>query len=128
MRAVLFGETGAADPQRAFFYYRRDDLEAVRSGTWKLHLRRGELYDLAGDVGEQNNLAARHPEIVRGLERLADGCRADLGDAASGAAGQNCRRRGVVETPQPLTVFDPTHPYIMAMYDIEGSAQAPVRE
>jgi uncharacterized sulfatase len=42
---------------------------AIREGKWKL-LRGGEreyLYDLAADIEEKHNLAAKHPEIVAGL-------------------------------------------------------------
>ncbi|MGH8246557.1 MAG: sulfatase-like hydrolase/transferase, partial [Gammaproteobacteria bacterium] len=46
------------------------DQSAVRQGYWKLY--RGtngvsELYDLASDIGENNNLAAAHPEKVTEL-------------------------------------------------------------
>jgi arylsulfatase A-like enzyme len=44
---------------------------AVRSGNWKLiyfHAgQRFELYDLDADIGENHNLSATHPEIVRRL-------------------------------------------------------------
>jgi arylsulfatase A-like enzyme len=86
IRALLFDD-GAASPHEAFFYYQQDDLEAVRSGRWKLHLgkrrrlshddiaeavRSGtfsfdpdalreplrELYDLSTDPGETTDLYA----------------------------------------------------------------------
>lgn len=48
---------------------------AVRDGDWKLVLtgdgRRIELYDLARDRGEANDVAAGHPEVVARLSRLA---------------------------------------------------------
>jgi arylsulfatase A-like enzyme len=48
---------------------------AVRSGDWKLHLvpesSRRELYDLKSDVGEKNNVAAEHPDVVARLEKQA---------------------------------------------------------
>ena len=50
--------------------------QAVRMGHWKgIRLGRGaplELYDLAADIGEKNNLAASHPEIVAQLEALME--------------------------------------------------------
>lgn len=45
---------------------------AVREGKWKLLFNREgslELYDLEGDIGEQNNLAKQNPEIVKRLQR-----------------------------------------------------------
>lgn len=52
--------------------------QAVRMGDWKgvrQQLRKGqnkmELYNLAQDVGEKNDVAARHPDIVERLARIA---------------------------------------------------------
>ena len=54
----------------------KDSAVAVCGGKWKLIVRYGdaekdghELYDLSQDPGEQKNVAADHPEIVK---RLAD--------------------------------------------------------
>jgi len=104
-------------PHEAFFYYLKDDLEAVRSGKWKYHLKRERLYDLEEDVGETKDLSAERPEVVESLMEKARECRKDLGDAATGQEGENCRPPGRVEDPAPLTEFDPDHPYIVSMYD-----------
>ena len=70
------------DPERALiFHYPHqwkpydlvdiDYLSAVRKGDWKLvyRMRTGtlELYNLEDDLGEQNNVAAAHPEKVKEL-------------------------------------------------------------
>ena len=70
------------DPSRALiFHYPHqwkpydlvdiDFLSAVRKGDWKLvyRMRTGklELYNLKTDIGEQNDLSAAHPEIVKEL-------------------------------------------------------------
>lgn len=114
---LITEQNGAPSPYDAFFYYLRDDLEAVRSGRWKLHLKTGELYDLVADIGETTDVAKGHPDVVAALEGKAEKCRADIGDALTDAEGENCRPCGMVENPQPMTEFDPDNPYMVAMYD-----------
>ena len=41
------------------------------------------------------------------------------GCEASGIPGSGRRPAGQVENPRPLTEYDPEHPYIVAMYDLE---------
>ena len=36
--AILLGEPGVRSPHEAYFFYAGDELHAVRSGKWKLHL------------------------------------------------------------------------------------------
>jgi arylsulfatase A-like enzyme len=108
---------------RTFAYYHHDSLEAVRAGNWKLHLRKGdqpvgELYDLVADPAETRNRHAERADLVAELSRIADSYRTDLGDLAMNIEGTNCRPIGRVEDPRPLTHFDPTHPYIEALYDL----------
>jgi arylsulfatase A-like enzyme len=119
---ILLGGDGGS-PHEAFLYYRGNDLEAVRAGRWKLHLsKRGTprelLFDLEQDVGEAEDVAAAHPEVVARLRALADGARADLGDARLGLTGRDLRPVGEVDDPRTLTSFDPTHPYAVAEYDL----------
>lgn len=54
---------------------------AVRSGTWKLLIDAGQLllFDLARDPGERTDLAARHPDVVAKLRRLATDWENDVG-------------------------------------------------
>jgi hypothetical protein len=44
--------------------------------------------------------------------------RQDIGDTARGVEGRNVRPVGRVEEGVCLTEYDPTHPYIMAEYDL----------
>jgi len=112
---LMAGKKGAKSPHEAFYYYRMDQLQAVRSGRWKLHLpykpkRRNQpkdttnaplkLYDLEADIGETNNIAADHPDVVRRLLGLAEQARQDLGDVDRKG---NQRPAGWVVTPMPLT-------------------------
>ena len=110
---ILLGKLGAKNPHEAFFYYSNGNLNAVRSGKWKLKLpttlqdetEYGKyenpkakiplaLYDLERDPGEQKNLAADHPDIVDRLQKLADAAREDLGDRRTGTIGKNVRPLG----------------------------------
>ena len=116
---LMSGVPGAKSPHEAFFYYRGFALEAVRSGKWKLHLphsyrtlagRQGgtggqpakyeqgkiglALFDLENDIGEQHDVSARHPAIVKRIMALADEMRQDLGDSTKKMTGQNRRPPG----------------------------------
>jgi arylsulfatase A len=118
---LMSGQTGAKSPHTALFYYWDRRLEAVRSGRWKLHLPHdyphpdppgsgskpgkyatwkigSELFDLEADLRETNNMAAHHPEVVQRLQALAERCREDLGDSATGQTGRNVRPSGRVST------------------------------
>jgi arylsulfatase A len=77
IRPLLFGEPGARSPHEAFYYYRNNDVQAVRMGRWKF--RRGgpnaplELYDLENDIGEKTNLAQKEPQRAqRMLKQMQD--------------------------------------------------------
>jgi arylsulfatase A len=115
IRPLMFGEEGSESPHEVFYYYAGRNLQAVRSGDWKLVLAhnyrrpmppgkggqpgeygRGRielsLFNLAEDVGETKNVAQEHPEIVKRLERFADQAREDLGDGQR--EGKNVRPVG----------------------------------
>jgi len=114
IRPLLAGKKNAKSPHEAFYYYFRDQLQAVRSGKWKLHLERtqrprgdkkprkipAKLYDLKADIAEKNNLAAKNPDIVKRILALAEKAREDLGDA--NRKGANQRPAGLTVTPKPL--------------------------
>ena len=125
----LFGAETGSSPRETFAYFSNGNLCAVRKGKWKLHLcRRGEwgqqfdavreLYDLQADPGESSNACTDHPEVVAGLTETAEHCRQDLGDNFTGTEGGAVRPCGRVEDPETLTSYDPTHPYIIAEYDL----------
>ncbi len=95
---VLSGE--AKSPHDAFYYYRQSNLEAVRSGPWKLVLQDQQLYNLDEDVGESKNVAAEHSDTVKRLQEFAERARADLGDGPK--PGSGCRAPGRVPEPRPI--------------------------
>ncbi|MEM7032723.1 MAG: sulfatase [Chloroflexota bacterium] len=121
---LLQDENVLEPPRDTFFYYLQNNIEAVRSGKWKLHVYKrdhaiNELYDLEADVGETNNVYDQHPDIVQALMDKIEACRRDIGDDASGVKGENIRPKGHVDNPVTLTNFDPEHPYFVAMYDLK---------
>jgi len=111
---ILSGRPGAKSPHEAFFYYQMDQLQAVRSGKWKLFVpmeskKRNwgqpegktdlKLFDLAADIHEDHNVAEANPEVVRRLLALAEKAREDLGDVNRPGKGQ--RPAGWVDQPAP---------------------------
>lgn len=117
IRTLMEAGDGVPSVHDALFYYREHELQAVRAGDWKLHLLRGELYNLRMDPRESIDRASEQPEVVQQLMQAAAGCRADLGDSCTGTAGANCRPAGRVANPRRLTEYAPDHPYMVAMYD-----------
>ena len=114
---LLAGRPGAVSPHKVFYYYHIEQLQAVRSGNWKLHLARlaprrkgraskreipARLYDLKADIGETVNLAEKHPEVVKRLMALAQQAREDLGDL--GREGRGQRAAAVVDRAKPLVL------------------------
>ena len=103
---LFHGKFEEANPAKAFYYYLRVHLQAVRQGKWKLHLPRQAkqpgtapflvnrhiapvdrvgfgkpfLVDLDKDLGETTNVAEQHPDVVKKLLGLAQNMRNDLGD------------------------------------------------
>lgn len=96
---ILAGEKNAKSPHDTFYYYRGLKMQAVRTGDWKLFLGNGELYNLAEDISESNNLAAKHPEIVKQLRADAAKTTDDLG---VDGVGPGCRPLGLARDARPL--------------------------
>ena len=112
----LMTEKGAPSPTEAFYYYQLEQLQAVRSGTWKLLLPLDSMYknihwgtfmpgrklmliDLKTDIAEETDVSSLHPDIVAKLLEYAQMAREDLGDM--GREGRNTRRAGFVDKPFP---------------------------
>ena len=85
----------AKSPQKAYYFYYGNQLQAVRKGKWKLHFPHGyrtmagkpggkggiptkysqgkiglALFDLKKDIGERKDLASDYPDIVKELSAL----------------------------------------------------------
>ena len=124
IRHLFHGEFDKANGDRAYFYYLRVHLQAVRQGRWKLHLPRDRepvgaapfsrnnhiapadrigfekpfLVDLDNDIGESTNVADQNPEVTERLLALAEAMREDLGDFDR--VGKNMRFSDTVD-PRP---------------------------
>jgi arylsulfatase A-like enzyme len=69
-------------PHDILYFYQDTALRAVRMGNWKYHRPRqqqkakkgvqqatpGQLYDLSTDIGEKNNVAGEHLDVVKRIE------------------------------------------------------------
>ena len=112
---LIFARPDAKSPHKAFYYYHTTQLQAVRSGKWKLVLPQTQkfegwsgkkkdtpiqLFDLSVDPGESNNLAEQHPDVITRLTKFANEARNDLGDGKKKGSGQ--RPAGWVEEAKPL--------------------------
>ncbi len=95
IRPLLLGLANAKSQYKAFFYYRQTNLQAVRSGEWKLTTK-GELYNLEKDTGERTNVAKQNQQVVARLNRYLDEARADLDRE------ENCRPPGIVKNSRYL--------------------------
>ena len=116
---LIKGEADATSPHEAYYFYYGTQLQAVRMGNWKLHFPHGyrtmagrkggtggkptaysqakielSLFDLSSDIGEETNVADKHPEVVKQIQDLADKMRAELGDSGTKVRGSGTRQPG----------------------------------
>jgi len=103
--SVLGPDKHLNSPHSEFYYYSRNELQAVRAGEWKLFERDGEieLYNLHSDISESNNLMNEHPEVVDRLVSKMTEQRRILGHGDH-IACEICRPAGRVENPRYLTI------------------------
>ncbi len=114
------GNFSAKPRDEIYYYYGKNNLNAVRKDKWKLvfpHTYRSyeatvpsndgvggkrisvkldsmELYNMMRDEGERYNVIGLYPEKVAELMKVADRARADLGDLNTGAIGNGVREIG----------------------------------
>ncbi len=105
--------TGKTDksPREEFYYYEREQLQAVRKGDWKLHLPKENrfvyffkedtmkmdtlLFNIHFDIAEQNNQAKELDKKVNELLKVAQKAKNDLGD--KNIPCTNCREPGYIK-------------------------------
>jgi hypothetical protein len=94
----LFGASRNSFPKRTL-YWRRSGIEgpiSLRDGDWKLLDRntpdgKPELYNLASDLGESNNVASKNPKIFKRLKAKLDAWEAQLTTPLWGPGSENYR-------------------------------------
>ena len=79
---LLFGSIDKSPRTEFIHYTSRGDLEGIRQGDWKLLVKKARnqrnntppkppqvfLFNLSNDLGEQTNLAEKHPDLVAKLK------------------------------------------------------------
>jgi len=115
-------DPGAVSPHEAYYFYYGRELQAVRSGKWKLHLPHGyatlsgrkggtggfpakydtarieeSLFDLEKDPGETTDVREANAEVAARIRALAVAMRKELGDAATKETGTGVREPGRVK-------------------------------
>jgi len=119
---LLTGKTLKSPHENLFFYYRRNELHAIRHKDWKYYLshsyrslngKKGksdgtpikyemneikspELYNLIKDPKEKNNVADLHPNIVKKIDRISDSISLILGNSLKGIKGKEVRPIGLI--------------------------------
>ncbi len=120
---LLINKPGAKCPHDVFYhYYRTGELQALRSGPWKLILPHDaycydpsevgsaglpgksrtikitapELYHLGNDLSEQSNVASMNPQVLEQLLKLAERGREELGDSLTKTTGKGLRPAGMI--------------------------------
>jgi arylsulfatase A-like enzyme len=110
--SLITGSKSAVSPTETYYYYNGWELQAVRSGKWKLHLphkysavveaedgnrygRKGipseiglSLFNLEKDIAESINLAGEYPEVVEELLKKAEAMKKELGNSEETGEGK----------------------------------------
>jgi arylsulfatase A-like enzyme len=121
IRKLMMNDPDGKGHDVYYFFWGRE-LQAVRSGQWKLHFahkyihvvvpgKDGQpgktkelplpesLFDMQSDPRELVNVIDQHPDIVEKLSKLAEVAREDLGDSLTKTAGKGVRPPGTVQKP-----------------------------
>jgi arylsulfatase A-like enzyme len=96
IRPLMTG-AGEGPVRELLLFYPSNEPRAARQGRWKLHTHgQGvQLYDLQADIGEQRNLAAEHPDVVKQLRAAMN--------AEAKRVAEGSRPVGTIRDPKPQT-------------------------
>ncbi len=115
---LLTARPGTKSPYSVFYYYRRRQLQAVRSGNWKYHLpldathprwtspqptgpgRTSKLVNLNQDLQEQKDVGDQHSQTLQRLQQLAAEAMKRLGN--DDQPGTEQRAPLTLESGQPM--------------------------
>ncbi len=118
IRDLLFGNPDAKSPYEALYYYRRRQLQAVRMGPWKYHLkldathprwtsseplgkgRPAKLVNLKRDLRETKDLSDQYPKVLKRIQVLANQTIKQLGNDAQ--TGTEQRPALTLESSKPM--------------------------
>jgi arylsulfatase A len=130
---LLLGKSKTS-PREAHYYFAGYNLQAVRQGPWKLAIatqpetlgkannadaaQNPRLYNLEEEIGEQTNLASKHPEVVAKLQALAAKMSAELAGPTAPA------RRPAGSVDNPKTLYPSAAPNPAAKGRKKGAARA----
>src|SRR5205823_2474882 len=89
---LISGQRGAKSPHEAFYYYAGEELQAVRSGKWKLHFPHPYL-EVAAEPGRDGK-----PSNFEKIKNPLDQTQSGLEGIAS--------RHGYKVMQMPLSLFD----------------------
>lgn len=69
---TLLGQEGQQKHEFLYWEFNETNQIGVRMGDWKLVVKKGKpfLYNLATDLHEDNDVAARHPDIVAQMKQI----------------------------------------------------------
>jgi arylsulfatase A len=117
---MLFGDDNAKTEYKALYYYRRRQLQAIRSGEWKYHLplkkthpnwasaeqtgrgRPGKLVNLKRDLQEKTNVADANPDVLKRMDELLRYAVATLGN--DDIRGSEQRDASTLDRSVPMTL------------------------
>ena len=120
---LLTKMTSEAPHENFFFYYRTNELHAVRHKNWKFYvphtyrslngkvgtndgypipydmneIETPVLFNLETDPEENRDVASENPELVAKISKIADSIRHVLGDRLTGVKGSEVRPVGRIE-------------------------------